>query len=288
MVVLQIPSPPISSFALGPVTIHIYALCLLAGIITAAWWSQRRFVSRGGEADQFQNVILVAIVFGIIGARIYHVITDYQLYFGPGRNPWDALKIWNGGLGIWGAVAFGGLGAWLAARHYGINFAALADVIAPTLLLGQGIGRLGNWFNQELFGRPTDLPWGLAIDASHRPAGYEQYATFHPTFLYEMVWTLPGALLLAWAEKRFKLGYGKLFCLYICWYTFGRFFVEALRIDPVNHVGGFRLNNYTSIIVFAIGALMFTLLLKRHPGAPKAPFAKKINSAGDSAVSSRP
>lgn len=273
MILLQIPSPPISSFSIGPLTIHFYALCLIAGMVVAGWIAQRRFVERGGDADKFQNLLLVAIIFGIFGARLYHVITDHQLYFGPGRNPWDAFKIWNGGLGIWGGIALGALGAWIMARRYKINFPTLADCIAPTLLIGQGIGRLGNWFNQELFGRPTDLPWGLQIDRAHRPDGFEQFETFHPTFLYEMIWNFAGAAFLLWAERRFKIGRGRLCVLYVCWYSFGRFFIEALRIDPANHIGGLRVNNYTSLIMFSVSVVGFVVLSKLRPGRETKPFA---------------
>lgn len=272
LISLFLPSPPISSFAIGPVTIHIYALCLLAGIFFAAWLSARRYLVRGGRREQFDNIIFVAVIAGIIGGRLYHVISDYELYFLPGRNPWDALAIWNGGLGIWGAVGVGALAVWLMCRHYGIDFPSTADVIAPGLLFAQGIGRLGNWFNQELFGRPTSLPWGLQIDPAHRPAGYEQYATFHPTFLYELIWDVAGGFVLIWAERRFRLGRGKVFASYIVWYCFGRFFVEYLRIDPANRFGGFRLNNYTSAAVFLLGLGLLIWLLRRSPGSLLLPF----------------
>ena len=273
MILLQIPSPPISSFSIGPLTIHFYALCLIAGMVVAGWIAQRRVGVRGGDADTFQNLLPVALIFGRFGARLYHVITDHQLYFGPGRNPWDAFKIWNGGLGIWGGIALGALGAWIMARRYKINFPTLADCIAPTLLIGQGIGRLGNWFNQELFGRPTDLPWGLQIDRAHRPDGFEQFETFHPTFLYEMIWNFAGAAFRLWAERRFKIGRGRLCVLYVCWYSFGRFFIEALRIDPANHIGGLRVNNYTSLIMFSVSVVGFVVLSKLRPGQETKPFA---------------
>lgn len=279
MIFLQIPSPSVASFHIGPLTIHFYALCLIAGMAVAGWIAQRRFVARGGNPDKFQNIILVAIVFGIVGARAYHVVTDHQLYFGSGRNPLDALKIWNGGLGIMGGVALGALGAWLMARHYKINFTALADCIAPTMLIGQGIGRLGNWFNQELFGRPTELPWGLQIDRAHRPDGYEEYATFHPTFLYEMIWNFTGAAVLIWAERKFKIGHGRLCMLYIAWYTFGRFFIEALRIDPANELAGFRVNNYTSLILFIASVAGFVAMSKARPGAEEMPFSASEEKA---------
>jgi prolipoprotein diacylglyceryl transferase len=211
-------------------------------------------------------VIAVAVPCGIVGARIYHVITDYQLYFGPGRDPLDALKIWNGGLGIWGAVAAGVAGGYLVARRRQVRFPALLDAVAPGLAVAQAIGRLGNWFNQELFGRPTTLPWGLEIDEQYRPNGYQDDATFHPTFLYELVWNLGVAGVLIWADRKWKLGHGKVFALYVVLYTAGRFWIEALRIDSVNEIAGFRLNNYTSLIVFVVALLWLLWLIRNRPG----------------------
>lgn len=262
---LSIPSPGWSAFHLGPLTIHAYALCILTGMVAAWWLGLRRFQARGGSQEQFENVIGVAVVAGIIGARIYHVITDYQLYFGPGRRPIEALYIWNGGLGIWGAVALGALAAWLVCRKQDVDFATLADAAAPGMLLAQAIGRLGNWFNQELFGRPTSLPWALQIDPAHRPEGYEQFATFHPTFAYEMAWNLVGIAVLLWAERRFRLAHGQLFALYVAYYCAGRQWIEALRIDKVNVVGGLRLNEYTSAIVFLSAVAVLVWLRRRHP-----------------------
>ena len=185
---LFIPSPERNVWHLGPLPLRAYALCIIAGIVVGMVIATRRWRARGGTSDGLESVVVLAVPFGIVGARIYHVITDYELYFGPGRNPVDALKIWQGGLGIWGAVALGALGGWLVARRRGIRFPALLDACAPGLAVAQGIGRLGNWFNSELFGRPTTLPWGLEIAPGFRPAGFEQYATFHPTFLYELIW----------------------------------------------------------------------------------------------------
>jgi prolipoprotein diacylglyceryl transferase len=209
---------------------------------------------------------VVGVPFGIVGARLYHVITDYQLYFGPGRQPLNALKIWEGGLGVWGAIAFGILGGYLVARRRRIAFPAVLDAIAPAILVAQAIGRLGNWFNQELFGRPTTLPWGLEIAAQYRPAGYTQFATFHPTFLYEILWNLAAAVLLVWLDRRFRLGHGKVFALYVMLYCAGRFWIEALRIDTVNEIGGFRLNNYTALIGFVVALVWLIWLIRNRPG----------------------
>lgn len=268
LITQSIPSPSWSGFSIGPLTIHAYALCLLAGIVFAWWFGSRRFVERGGDVDTFERIVLLTVIGGVFFARVYHVITDNQLYFGPGRNPVSALFIWKGGLGIWGAVGGGALVCWLLARRHGVRFAALADVLAPGVLIAQGIGRLGNWFNQELFGRPTTLPWGLQIDPGFRPAGYEQFATFHPTFLYEMVWNFAGAaVLLLVIERRFVLRQGQLFALYVAIYTLGRFWIEAMRIDPANVVGGFRINSYTSVVVFLGGLLAFWWLGRKGAGA---------------------
>ena len=264
--VLSIPSPSTNIWYIGAFPLRAYALCIIAGIIVALIIATRRWQARGGTADSMELMVVVAVPFGIVGARLYHVITDYQLYFGPGRQPLDALKIWQGGLGVWGAIAFGVLGAYLVARRRRIAFPAVLDAAAPAILVAQAIGRLGNWFNQELFGRPTTLPWGLEIAQQNRPAGYGQFATFHPTFLYEIVWNLAAAALLIWLDRRFRLGHGKVFALYVLLYTGGRFWIEALRIDTVAEIGGFRLNNYTSLIGFVIALIWLIWLIRNRPG----------------------
>jgi prolipoprotein diacylglyceryl transferase len=265
-VALSIPSPSTGVWEVFGFPLRAYALCIIAGIVVAMMIANRRWRARGGTSDTLETVVVVAIPFGIVGARLYHVITDYQLYFGPGRDPVDALKIWNGGLGIWGAVALGALGAYLVARRRRVPFPALLDTLAPALVVAQAIGRLGNWFNSELFGRPTTLPWALEIAPQHRPSGFAQYATFHPTFLYELVWDLGVAAVLIWADRRFRLGHGKVFALYVVLYTAGRFWIEALRIDQVNQIEGFRLNNYTSAIMFVLGLVWLLWLRKNRPG----------------------
>jgi prolipoprotein diacylglyceryl transferase len=264
--VLSIPSPSTNIWHIGAFPLRAYALCIIAGIIVAVIIATRRWQARGGTADSMELMVVVGVPFGIVGARLYHVITDYQLYFGQGRQPLNALKIWEGGLGVWGAIAFGLLGGYLVARRRRIAFPAVLDAIAPAILVAQAIGRIGNWFNQELFGRPTTLPWGLEIAAQYRPSGYSQFATFHPTFLYEMLWNLAAAVLLVWLDRRFRLGHGKVFALYVMLYCGGRFWIEALRIDTVNEIGGFRLNNYTALIGFIVALVWLIWLVRNRPG----------------------
>jgi len=226
----------------------------------------RRWVERGGRPDTTLEVAFWAVPCGIVGGRIYHVITSPDAYFGVGGDPVRALFIWEGGLGIWGAVALGAVGAWIGCRRQGVRLAPWADALAPGLLVAQGIGRLGNWFNQELFGGPTTLPWGLRIDAAHMPVGDPAGTLYHPTFLYEMLWCFAGAAVLVWVDRRFQLGHGRVFLLYIVIYTAGRLWIELLRIDPAHEFLGLRINVWTSIIV-GVGALVaFVVVGRRHPG----------------------
>ncbi len=278
---LSIPSPSSGVWYLGPFPLRAYALCIIAGIVVAMVIANRRWRARGGTAESLETVLVAAIPCGIIGARIYHVITDYELYFAAGRNPVDALKIWNGGLGIWGAVAGGAAGAYVVARRRGIKFPALLDTLAPAVLVAQAIGRLGNWFNQELFGRPTTLPWALEIEPSYRPAGYVMFPTFHPTFLYELLWNLLVALVLVLLDRRYRLGHGKVFALYVALYSAGRFWIEALRIDSVNEIAGFRLNNYTSLIAFVVATVVFVWLVRSRPGREAVVDARPAPAVAD-------
>ncbi len=266
MISLFIPSPTISSFSFGPVTIHIYALCLITGIIAAWAIGLRRWQARGGTTDSFETVLLWALPVGIIGARFYHVMTHLGDYFGAGANQhWWA--IWEGGIAIYGAVGFGALAAWLTARRRRIAFAALADSLAPGMAVGQALGRFGNWFNQELYGLPTNLPWALEIDSAHRVPGYEQYATFHPTFLYESVWNLSVAGVLLWADRKFTLGRGKVFALYVALYGFGRVFTESLRTDYSYDVfGPLRFNAAVAMLICLVGVMLLIWLSRKRPG----------------------
>ncbi|MDC7122411.1 prolipoprotein diacylglyceryl transferase [Cellulomonas fimi] len=265
-VLASIPSPPQGVWHLGPFPVRAYAIAILLGIVAALWMTRRRWAERGGDPDTVLEISFWAVPFGIVGGRIYHVITSPQAYFGEGGDPVRALYIWEGGLGIWGAVAFGAVGAWIGCRRQGVRLAPFADALAPGLLVAQAIGRLGNWFNQELFGGPTTLPWGLQIDDAHLPAGFETGTLFHPTFLYEILWNLAGAAVLVWADRRFKLGHGRVFWLYVVIYTTGRLWIELVRIDPASTILGLRVNVWTSIIV-GLGALVaFVVVGRRHPG----------------------
>jgi prolipoprotein diacylglyceryl transferase len=267
VILAAIPSPPQGVWNLGPVPIRAYALLIVVGIVVAVWWGNRRYVARGGEPSVVTDVAIWAVPFGIVGGRLYHVITDHQLYFGPhGAGFMAAVRIWDGGLGIWGAVSLGALGAWIGARRAGVLLPPFADAIAPGIAVAQAIGRFGNWFNQELFGSPTDLPWGLQIAVDNRPAGYEQFATFHPTFLYEALWMMGVAAVVVWADRRFTLGHGRVFALYVLLYCTGRLWIESLRIDTANTVLGLRLNIWTALIVGA-GALAYLVISSRmRPG----------------------
>ncbi|MDR1152361.1 MAG: prolipoprotein diacylglyceryl transferase [Bifidobacteriaceae bacterium] len=262
-----IPSPTRGEWSLGPFPIRAYALCIVVGIIVAWWISTRRYEERGGRPGAIVDVTLWAVPFGIVGGRLYHVLTSYEQYFGPGGQPVRALYIWEGGMGIWGAVALGALGAWIGAHRAGVRLTPVADALAPGILVAQGIGRLGNWFNHELFGAPTDLPWGLRVsEQAARDAGYPPDTLFHPAFLYEMLWNLAAAGLLILADRRWRLGHGRVFALYMVVYSMGRGFIESLRIDTAHHVGGLRLNVWTSIAVGLAGAIALAVSAVRHPG----------------------
>ncbi len=262
MVLASIPSPSRGVIHLGPLPLRAYALCIIAGIILAVWIGERRFVARGGRPGAVTDIATWAVPFGLVGGRLYHVVTDPELYFGAGRHPIEALYIWRGGLGIWGAIAFGALGGWLAGRRHGVAFPMLADAVAPGLAVAQAVGRWGNWFNQELFGRPTSLPWAVRIDAAHRLPGFETVATYHPTFLYESLWDLGVAAVVIWVDRRFHLTRARAFALYVAAYTAGRFWVESLRIDFAHRFFGLRLNDWTSVVVF-LAAVAYLLLRRR-------------------------
>jgi prolipoprotein diacylglyceryl transferase len=262
----SIPSPSNAVWQLGPIPVRAYALCILAGILVAIWVGNRRWIARGGAPGVVGDIAVWAVPFGIVGARLYHVATDWESYFGSGADPVDALKIWQGGLGVWGAIAMGALGGWIGAKRRGIPLPPLADALAPGIVLAQAIGRFGNWFNQELFGRPTDLPWGLEIDPEFRPDRYADVETFHPTFLYEALWCVAVALILVWADRRFRMGHGRVFALYVALYTLGRSYIETLRVDPAREVFGLRLNVWTSVVLFAGAVIYIVVSARMRPG----------------------
>jgi len=264
---VYIPSPETGEWAIGPVPIRAYALLILIGMFVGLWLTNRRWQARGGQPGTAYDVAIWAIPFGIVGARIYHVLTDWQIYFADGGSGLvGAVRIWDGGLGIWGGVAAGALGAWIASKRLHIPLSRFADAAAPGVVLAQAIGRIGNYMNQELFGRPTDVPWALEISPENRPAGYEQFETFHPTFLYESLWNLGVFAVLLWADRRWRIGYGRLFALYVALYCSGRVWIEAMRIDTVNTIAGLRLNVWTSIIVGIAAVIFMVISARRHPG----------------------
>jgi len=250
----------------------MYAVCILLGIVVAVWLTGRRLVDRGYEAGQALDVAAYAVPFGIVGGRIYHVITTPDPYWGEGGNPVDALKIWEGGLGIWGAIALGALGIWVGCRQVGIRFLPFLDAAVPGVALAQAIGRVGNWFNNELYGGPTTLPWGLTIhewdqgagraveDASGNPV---VLGVFHPTFLYEMIWLVILAVALLVIDKRRALAPGQLAGLYVAGYPVGRIVIEFMRTDEAELILGVRLNVWTSIIVFALGVWIYRFTGRR-------------------------
>ena len=264
----SIPSPDISYIDLGPIRVHFYALFILTGIVLASWLADSRLTARGAARGTFLDIALWAVPAGIIGGRFYHVITHPKDYFFPGADLLAVFRIWEGGLAIYGAILFGAIGAWWGAKQAGIRFFPVADAIAPGLLIAQGIGRLGNYFNKELFGVPTTLPWGLEIPASNPayPSGLPEGLTFHPTFAYELIWNLSAALLLIFLGRKYTLQWGKQIALYLVFYSVGRFWIESIRIDPSEIILGLRINIWSALTGMAIGVILFWVQNRRHPG----------------------
>ena len=276
------PSPSQGVWHLGPVPIRAYALFIIIGIIAALVIGDRRWEARGGERGVIYDIALWAVPFGLIGGRLYHVITDWQTYFGAdGAGPIAALRIWDGGLGIWGAVALGGVGAWIGCRRHGIPLAAFGDAVAPGIVLAQAIGRMGNYFNQELYGRETDAAWGMEIFYRRDPSGIidvhslngvstgQVAAVVHPTFLYELLWNVLVFVALIYVDRRFKIGHGRLFALYVAGYCVGRFGVELMRDDFATHIAGIRINSFTATFVF-IGAIVYIILAPKGREDPES------------------
>lgn len=262
-----LPSPSASAVHFGFLTIHFYALSILFGIVVAILLTRKRWNDAGENPELIYDLALWVIPSGIIGGRIYHVITSPDAYFGKDGTPLSAFKIWEGGLGIWGAVALGATATYLRLRSLGLQekFPLFADVIAPGLLLAQAIGRWGNWFNIELFGKPSTLPWALEIPQNYRPIGFENFATFHPTFLYESLWCALGALLIFAIPRLSRRNPGSLFLRYIIFYCVGRLAFESLRIDPAHTIAGLRVNIWVSLL----GICVATYFLKKSRKSPR-------------------
>jgi prolipoprotein diacylglyceryl transferase len=295
--VLSIPSPDPAwaQFHLGPLTVHVYALCILTGIIAAMVITQRRLSRRGAEPGVVLDIIMWAVPLGIVGARFYHVFTHIGDYFFAGANLWNVFAIWDGGNALYGSLLGGAVGAYIGCRRAGIRFWSFADALAPAMLVAQAIGRLGNYFNHELFGLPTTLPWGLQIEASNPkfPANLPDGTVFHPLFLYEIIWNLAGVAILLLLERRFHLQWGKLFALYLVWYGLGRSWLEAIRIDATSD--GFLSipdNVMASFIAIALGLGLFIMHTRHHTGAEPSVFrdgrtppnATTPDTAGDPAA----
>jgi len=270
-VLATIPSPTQAVWHLGPLPIRAYALAIIAGIVLCCWIGERRWIARGGAPGDVLDIAVWAVPFGIVGGRLYHVFSTPQPYFGAHGDPLKAFAIWDGGLGIWGAIALGGVGAWIGCRRKGIPLPAFADAIAPGLLVAQAVGRIGNYFNNELHGGPTSLPWKLKVyewadgRAVVGPDGHAVVAGyFHPTFLYELIWDLAMAGVVVWADRRFRLGHGRAFALYVATYCLGRLGVELLRDDFAVHVFGIRINVFTAIIL-GLGAVAYMIAMRGRP-----------------------
>ena len=284
----DLPSPTQGVWELGPLPVRAYALCIIAGIVLACVIAERRWVARGGAPGDALDIAVWAVPFGIIGGRLYHVVSSPRAYFGENGDPLQAFAIWEGGLGIWGAIALGGVGAWIACRRRGIPLPAFADAAAPGILVAQAVGRLGNWFNNELYGGPTDLPWRLRIhewsggravtgaDGEPVVLGY-----FHPTFLYELLWNLAAAAVVVWADRRFRLGHGRAFALYVALYCAGRLWIELLRTDPAETLVGVRLNVFTAVGV----GLLAVAYLVRQRGRPREVITRGADAGAGPAAS---
>lgn len=276
--------------------VHTYALCILLGIILATIWVNRRLKARGAESGVVLDVIIWAIPLGLVGARLWHVFTHPNDYFFEGADPWEIIRIWNGGNAIFGSLVGGALGAWIGCKLAGLRFWTFADALAPAMLLAQTLGRLGNYFNHELFGQPTDLPWGLEIEASNPafPVGLPADTLFHPTFLYEMIWNVVGIVFLLAMERKWhlvkrtffgvtvpffpagdatpRLQWGKVWALYMIWYGVGRTWFESIRVDPSEVFLGIRSNVWGAFAAIALGIVLYVVQARRHPGEEPGPY----------------
>ncbi len=281
-ILLGIPSPDVSFIELGPFRIHFYALFILTGMALAIWIADRRLQARGAKSGLALDIALWTIPFGIVGARIFHVLTHPDDYFFEGADLTDVFKIWEGGLAIYGGLIAGAVGAYLGARQSGIKFWSFADAVAPGILLAQAVGRWGNYFNEELFGQPTTLPWGLEISPSNLayPDGLPAGVLFHPTFLYESLWSLAGVAILLLLDRRFELRRGKMFATYLIYYSIGRIWVENLRIDPSEILFGLRINVWSGILGIIAGIAIIYLSSRKSPELDESPYrANAIESS---------
>jgi prolipoprotein diacylglyceryl transferase len=267
----SIPSPPLAwaQFNIGPLTIHTYALCILAGIAAAVIITQRRLSRRGAQPGVVIDIVIWAVPIGIVGARFYHVLTHGSDYFFPGANLWNVFAIWDGGNALYGSLLGGALGAYIGCRRHGVRFWSFADALAPAMLVAQSLGRFGNYFNHELFGLPTTLPWGLQIESTNAafPPGLPAGTLFHPLFLYEIIWNLIGVGIVLLFERRFSLRWGRAFAVYLIWYGLGRSWLEAIRIDPTSDVlFGIPANIWASFLAVIVGIVLMVVQARRHPG----------------------
>lgn len=266
--IAAIPSPPENAIHIGPLQLRAYGLMIAAGVLVALWIAKRRWAAVGRDPADVSAIAVWAVPAGLVGARLYHVATDFSRFRG---RWWHVPAIWEGGLGIPGGIAAGVLAGVILARRRQLPVAQLLDAVAPAIPVGQAIGRLGNWFNQELYGRPTGLPWGLRIDPEHRPAGMASIATYHPTFLYEALWNLTLAALLVWVGRRWRVRPGQLFAGYVAGYAAGRLWVEALRIDPATRLLGLRVNLWVSVVVLAVAVVVIAARRRVHDPAEAPP-----------------
>ena len=263
MLIASIPSPSSGDIEVGPLELHAYGLMLLLGILGAVWLTGIRWTRRGGDWDLVLRVAMWGVAGGIVGARAYHVLTSWSEV--PDEW-WGPFAVWRGGLGVWGGIAGGVLAGAVVVKRSGNSVFEFMNAVAPGLLLAQAIGRWGNYFNQELFGEPTNRPWGLEIDPARRPAEFANSETFHPTFLYEFGWNLLGVIFLLVVDRRFRIKPPGLFALYVAWYTFGRTFEELIRIDPSHEYFGFRLNFWVSVALFVVAVAVFVWARRRDTG----------------------
>ena len=267
----SIPSPGDNVIELGPITIRAYGVMLLAGILAAFWLTGRRWREMGGDPDLVLKAGLWGVGAGIVGARLYHVVTSWDEV--P-EEWWGVFAVWKGGLGVWGGVALGVAVGLYVVHRAGSSALKAMDAAAPGILLAQGVGRLGNYFNQELFGEPTGLPWGLEISPENRPSEFADEQTFHPIFLYELIWDMVGVVALIWVGKRFRLRAPAVFCLYVMWYSLARAtFEESLRVDPSHTIAGLRLNHWIAIGCFVAAAVGLRWALRNgvDPDVPASP-----------------